>query len=167
MGPEVIHTIESSIRECDSHILRLRRAYNLLREFFPLSEEAMAVLAEERIEHIDQFIYRFIKLQDSMGVRLLPSLHSWLQGEVKPMPFLDILSDLEKFGVMPSERDWQFFRNLRNNLDHDYPENIDQTVITLNTLFEYWHSMENIYLDVRSYCIDRIEEIDSKLNNIS
>jgi hypothetical protein len=53
------------------------RAQNLLADRFPLLEKDFSNLQEEQIEHIDQFIYRFTKLQDSMGTRLLPSLYSY------------------------------------------------------------------------------------------
>ncbi len=46
----------------------------------------MPNLSEEQIEHIDQFIYRFTKLQDSMATRLMPAIYSWLEGESRPVP---------------------------------------------------------------------------------
>lgn len=77
MKNEARATIESSIKECDSHVARCVRAQNLLADRFPLLEKDFSNLQEEQIEHIDQFIYRFTKLQDSMGTRLLPSLYSY------------------------------------------------------------------------------------------
>jgi hypothetical protein len=53
-------------------------------------------LEEEQIEHIDQFIYRFTKLQDSMATRLLPAISSWLETDPGPKAFLDILNRLEQ-----------------------------------------------------------------------
>jgi len=156
---KIILTINSSIKECNSHLSRLTRSYGLIREFFPLSEETLKSCSEEKIEHLDQFIYRFTKLQDAMGTRLLPTIYSYLKNEIRPVPFIDILSGLEKFEVLTSENDWQFFRNLRNYLAHDYPESAAQTVLTLNTLFSNWDKMENLYIQVRDYCMKRIPGI--------
>ena len=72
-------TIISAIKECDSHIQRLRRGKGLLDKFFPMNTDALKNASEERIEHIDQFIYRFTRLQDSMGTKLLPTLYYWLE----------------------------------------------------------------------------------------
>lgn len=160
MDEKIIITINSSLKECDTHLSRLRRSYNLLKEFFPLTSESLKVSTEEKIEHIDQFIYRFTKLQDAMGARLLPSVYSYLQGVIRPVPFIDILADLEKFEILTSEYEWQFFRNLRNNLTHDYPESIEQTVITLNTLLSHWHTFEKLYLGVRKYCIEKVKGVE-------
>ncbi|GAB6089132.1 hypothetical protein [Spirochaeta dissipatitropha] len=142
-------TLRSSVQECDSHILRLQRGQALLSSFFPLSKVIMAQTSEDQIEHIDQFIYRFMKLQDSLGTRLLPSLYTILEQNTQPRPFLDMLNRLEQLGVLPSAADWQFFRNLRNNLAHDYPETIEQTVLTLNTLHSHWHKLHDFYTHIR------------------
>ena len=45
------------------------------------------------IEHIDQLVYRFTKLQDSMGTRLLPSMYTLLENTNDPKPFLLIGED--------------------------------------------------------------------------
>jgi len=124
-----------------------------------LTEGILKNCSEERIGYLDQFIYRFTKLQDAMGSRLLPSVYSYLKNEIKPVPFIDILSGLEKYEVLTSENDWQFFRNLRNFLTHDYSESIDQTVLTLNMLFGNWKKMESMYMRVREYSIQKIDGV--------
>lgn len=142
-------TLQSSVHECDSHILRLQRGQALLNNFFPLSKTIMEHASEDQIEHIDQFIYRFMKLQDSLGTRLLPSLYTILEQNTQPRPFLDMLNRLEQLEVLPSAADWQFFRNLRNNLAHDYPETIEQTVLTLNILHSHWPKLHDFYTHIR------------------
>ncbi len=142
-------TIESSLKENDMHIGRLERNRSLLADLFPLSVEAFSNLSEEQIEHIDQFIYRFTKLQDSMGRRLLPAMYTWLENDDRPMPFLDMLNRLEQLQVIDDVGKWQFFRNLRNNLAHDYPESMEQTVDTLNVLYNEIQALEDMYLKVR------------------
>ncbi len=128
-------TVESAIKENEAHRLKIKRSRELLKDVFPIDVGSFEALSEEEIEHIDQFIYRFTKMQDSLGIRLIPCLYSWLEGDTTPKPFLDILNRLEKMRVIDSVENWQFFRNLRNNLAHDYPESLSQTVETLNLLY--------------------------------
>ncbi|AFG36540.1 hypothetical protein [Spirochaeta africana] len=146
-------TLQSAVRECDSHMQRLDRSSELLAGFFPLTRTALEQADDQQIEHIDQFIYRFMKLQDSLGTRLLPSLYAILEQSTQPRPFLDILNRLEQLEVIPSAADWQFFRNLRNNLAHDYPESIDQTVLTLNTLHSHWPRLREFYQQARAAAV--------------
>lgn len=143
-------TLQSALQECDSHVHRLERSSGLLAAFFPLTRTALEQAQDQQIEHIDQFIYRFMKLQDSLGTRLLPSLYTILEQNTQPRPFLDILNRLEQLEVLPSVADWQFFRNLRNNFAHDYPETIDQTVLTLNTLHSHWPRLRQFYQHIRA-----------------
>ncbi len=148
-------TIASSIRECDSHISRIHRAVKLLASSFPLSAVSLESADDQLVEHVDQFVYRFVKLQDSMGRRLFPSLYTVLENDDAPLPFLDMLNRLEKLEVVTSVADWQFFRNLRNNLAHDYPESIEQTAQTLNALFSEWQKIEQLYLGAKLYYLER------------
>lgn len=151
-------TIKSAIRENDTHIRRLERANQLLDAFFPLTVNTFQALTEEQIEHIDQFVYRFTKLQDSMGTRLLPAVYAWLETDSRPVPFLDILNRLEQLGLIEDARKWQFFRNLRNNLAHDYPESVQQTVETLNLLHQRLQDLLSMYSRIREACAKRIGE---------
>lgn len=148
-------SIVSAISECDSHLYRLGRGKKLLDEFMPLTVATLKSASDERIEHLDQFIYRFTKLQDSMGTRLLPSLYRFFENSSQQIPFLDILNRLEQLEIITSVENWQFFRNLRNNLAHDYPESVDQTVLTLNALYSKWRNMEELYHQAREYYLSR------------
>ena len=156
---KLILTINSSIKECNSHVSKIKRSHGLISGFFPLTEDSLKSCSEEQIEHLDQVSYRFTKLQDSMGTRLLPSVYMYLKNDASPVPFIDILTGLEKLEVLTSEKDWQFFRNLRNYLAHDYPESLGQTVMTLNALYSNWEKMEALYLSVRDYCIEKIDGV--------
>ena len=158
---EVRSKIDSALQENDTHLRRLERAKRLLAEFFPLTTKTFQSLTEEQIEHIDQFVYRFNKLQDSMGTRLLPAVYAWLEADSRPVPFLDILSRLEQLGLIEGSNQWQFFRNLRNNLAHDYPESVQQNVEALNLLFRHIQDMESMYSGIREAIIKRMGNLPS------
>ncbi len=148
-------TIQSAVNECDRHLDRIMKARRRLESVFPLTADQLDAADDALVEHIDQFVYRFTKLQDAMGTRLLPTLHTFLEGNDQPLPFLDVLGTLEKYQVIPSLVEWQFFRNLRNSLAHEYPEDLEQTVQALNALYEQWPRMEAMYEQVRSFYLAR------------
>jgi len=148
-------TIQSAVKECDKHLDRIRKARQRLEKVFPLTAGQLDRADDVLVEHIDQFVYRFTKLQDAMGTRLLPTLHAFLEENDRPLPFLDVLGTLEKYQVIPSLVEWQFFRNLRNSLAHEYPEDIEQTVQALNTLYGQWPRMEAMYEQVRGFYLAR------------
>ena len=144
-------TIDSAVREGESHLRHMERSSSLLADHFPLTAESLHALPDDVVPVLDQFIYRFTKLQDSMANRFLPALHSYIRSDDSPRPFLDILSYLEKTGALSSEEKWQFFRGLRNNLAHDYPESAAQTAETLNTLFDRWRELRTMFITARDF----------------
>ncbi len=148
-------TIQSAIKECDRHLERIHKARQRLESAFPLNVERLEAADDALVEHIDQFVYRFTKLQDAMGTRLLPALHTFLEENDRPLPFLDVLGTLEKYQVIPSLVEWQFFRNLRNSIAHEYPEDTEQTVESLNTLYDQWPRMDALYVQVRGFYLAR------------
>lgn len=141
----------SAIHECDAHQRKLVRSIGLLQDFFPLTEESYLALDDLQIEHIDQFIYRFTKLQDAIGLRLYPSIFAYIEQDSQPRPFLDILARLEKYEIVSDATEWQFFRNLRNHLAHEYPEDTKAIVETLNILVSRWSEFERFFNNARQY----------------
>jgi hypothetical protein len=155
MNEVAVLKIKSSIRECEAHLRQLSRCMSFLREFFPLTVPEFSSLGDERIEHIDQFIFRFSKFQDALGLRFFPALYSLLENDDGPRPFLDILARMESYGALKDLSQWQYFRNLRNNFAHDYPESAETTVSALNSLYEKWSGFVDIYRTARAFLESR------------
>lgn len=149
MKEELTATIDSAITEGESHLEKMHKSDRYLKTLHPITPATLQSLDEESVLRLDQFVYRFTKLQDSMARRFLPSLYALLEADTEPKPFLDILTRLEQLGVLPSVQTWQRFRNLRNNLAHDYPESLEQTADTLNQLLKTWGDLEEIFTRAR------------------
>jgi uncharacterized protein with HEPN domain len=74
-------------------------------------------------ERLDAFVSRFCRLQDTLGDKLLPI---YLRMQLEPIgTVLDNLNRAEKLGLIPSVADWIEARTLRNNLVHEYTEDVD------------------------------------------
>jgi len=65
MKDEMLHKIKSSIQENKSHLQKIKRAKDLLKDLFPANVNSFQAFSPQEIGHIDQFIYRFTKMQDS------------------------------------------------------------------------------------------------------
>lgn len=139
-------------------------AYHKVLLFFPLDVNKYRILSDEEIEHIDQMVYRFSKLQDSMGERLFKSVLMFLEEDIKNKPFLDILSRLEQLSILPSRDEWIRLRKLRNELSHEYSNEDEENVAVLNALFDEIKSLNGIFLEIKSYFDLRLSaRIDEKL----
>ncbi len=59
--------------------MRLNHAEAKMVLFMPLNADSYLTLSEDEIEHIDQFLFRFAKLQDTIGEKLIISILEYLQ----------------------------------------------------------------------------------------
>ena len=78
---------------------------------------------------VETFVARFGRLQDILGDKLLPRLLKAL-GE-NPSSFADNLDLAEKLGWMESVSDWLGMRALRNQMIHEYLEDLHVLKIAL------------------------------------
>ena len=150
--------------ECARHSKSMLSAYNKVLLFFPLDVNKYRILSDEEIEHIDQMVYRFSKLQDSMRERLFKSVLMFLEEDIKNKPFLDILNRLEQLSILPSRDEWLRLRKLRNELSHEYSNEDEENVAVLNALFDEIKSLNGIFLGIKSYFdLHMSTRIDGKL----
>ncbi len=138
----------SALEECKKHIQRINTALKFLEPLFPLTEAVLNALSDEQTAVLDQFLYRFAKLQDCIGLRLIPAVYALLESDTSAHPFIDILNRLEKLGVLTSAADWQYFRSLRNNFAHEYPDRPEDIVHGLNALYASWDKFMMLYMKI-------------------
>ena len=83
----------------------------------------MAQLERDRLllRLADQILFRFTKLQDALGERLAPATLRQLAESFEDWPMRDRLERLEKLGYLAVD-DWLRWRELRNRLAHEYPD---------------------------------------------
>ena len=66
--------IAEKFYECDKHEEKIRIAQKNLSILMPLSYEKYRSLCDVEISFIDQLIFRFSKLQDSIGEKIFPGI---------------------------------------------------------------------------------------------
>lgn len=93
------------------------------REWFESSQRKICPptwLSSQDRRLLDQFAYRFTRLQDDMGGRLFPALLGALGKEVTAMSVIDRLNRLEQLGWIPLVDEWLELRRIRNEFAHDF-----------------------------------------------
>jgi hypothetical protein len=114
--------LRPALKECGLHRMRLHAAWEETITFGPLQEPSLAEFTDEQVRTLDQLLFRFGKLQDAIGTRLLPAILQLVQEWRDNEPFLDKLNRAEKLGILPSVEQWQLLRELRNQTAHEYPD---------------------------------------------
>jgi hypothetical protein len=93
-------SFKEKLYECDKHVEKIRVSKNYLSKFMPLSLESYSKLTDIETSFIDQLIFRFSKLQDTMGEKLFPFILLLSKEEVKKKTFIDILNRLEELEIV-------------------------------------------------------------------
>ncbi len=143
---------ERLVREfeiCDRHIQRIHEALEALHADMPMSVDFYAGLDENQIRCMDQFIFRFSKLQDAMGAKLFRYALAYLDEDVSSLPMRDILNLLERYRFIDNADEWGYIRELRNEIAHDYPLLENDAVSVLNELISKVPLLEAIYERLR------------------
>ncbi len=113
--------LRAALAECALHAAVLADARALLPASFVPSD--VPALGADIRRLLDQLAFRFMKLQDSLGDKVLPGL---LAASLDPLPddvpFVQKLHRLERLGAVPSVERWKFLREVRNALAHEYPD---------------------------------------------
>ena len=148
---ETIERLQREYEVCDKHILRIDEALRGLKVDFPITLETYQRFDSDQIRCIDQFIFRFSKLQDAIGAKIFRYTLEILEEDVTSLPMRDILNRLERFNIIPSADEWIYIRELRNEIAHDYPLYENEIVVILNELVVKVEVVIDIYNKLKTY----------------
>lgn len=152
---ELKDKLKETLAICSLHYKRMNFAWTNIKHNFPLTEQKFGNIEEMEMALFDQTIYRFTKLQDSMGSRLFIQVLEALQEETANKPFIDLLNQLEKLELIESASSWIELRQVRNALAHEYPSFKELQVKELNLLPEEIDKLTTIWKSMETYCLSR------------
>jgi len=142
---------DAAVGECRLHADVLADALSRLPVGF--RAEDVAKIGSEQRRVLDQAAYRFMKLQDSLGEKVLPGILTLVQEPLPPeATFAEKLQRLERLGVLDSVGTWRLLREVRNSLAHEYPEHPALQAAALTRLIKGVRELLRLWSDVERYC---------------
>jgi hypothetical protein len=112
-------------------------------------EATLAAADAALVRTTDQFVLRFIKLQDTLGDHVLRRFATEVLGEpLEDAPLIDVLARLERFGLLDA-REWLRCRALRNALTHEYPDRLEIRAAILNEALVQADRLGALVLELR------------------
>ncbi|MBN4082530.1 hypothetical protein JYT13_01845 [Mariprofundus ferrooxydans] len=146
--------IAETFQTLNLHIDRANKAYDEV-VLFADDLNLQALDDFDKVKVIDSFIFRFIKIQDLMGNKLFREILEALGEYQISMSMLDVLDRLEQLELLNSAEQWMDYRNLRNILTHEYPDNRDEILEGIQVALKVFPEIKNIQSDMRVYVSDR------------
>jgi len=118
------------IESCSQHVRYLNAAEMRLPERITAAD--LDARDDNLVAALDQFAYRFVRLQDTLGGRVFRRLLvEHFSEPYEDSSLRDVVDRLEKLGVLASAERWSQFRAMRNTLAHDYPETAEEKAIAI------------------------------------
>lgn len=125
----------------------------LFGNLFTIEEAQKIEIDPILAERLDAFVSRFGRLQDTVGDKLLPALLSALAEA--PGPAIDNLDKAEKFGFIESADVWMEMRRLRNQMVHEYVEDL----AVLSSALRNGHAFVPALVAAARRCVTEVERI--------
>ena len=113
--------LQHAFSVCQGHADALQDALQDM-QLRALSADDYSNLSKADRRLLDQFAYRYTRLQDDMGARLFPAVLKALGEDIAPLSAIDRFGRLEQLGWLASADEWLALRQVRNQFAHDYPD---------------------------------------------
>ena len=123
LGPTMAARLSFLVRVVHKECSLLQATDNKLFAQPFTDEHARSVASDPDLaERLDAFVSRFGRLQDTVGDKLLPAVLDGLGETVGAA--IDNLDRAEKLGLLASADRWMETRRLRNQMVHEYIEDV-------------------------------------------
>jgi len=136
--------------EANLHKKRLQSARDKLKTTMPLDINKYNKLDDVFIAIVDQMLFRFSKLQDTLGEKIFPLILELLKEPVKKMSFIDRLNRLEELELLDKE-EWMALREDRNEITHEYSYNEDDIVENINFTYQRSEKLIEIFESIKKF----------------
>jgi len=94
---------------------------------------------------LEAYLKRFSSLQDYLGAKVFRGLLDMAGISYRKMS--EVLTLIEKEEIVSLDR-WIEFRNIRNELEHDYPDELEEALRDLQYCVDSFDYMEEVVLKV-------------------
>jgi len=145
--------VDKYINECTKHQLWILESFNEIQNIFPLSGKRYTSLTAMEIKNIDQFLFRFSKMQDTIGEKLFRLIVEDFVEDTSKMTFIDLLNQLERIGILESTQDWQNLRKARNNISHQYDDDPEEMAEAINRIFAQKDILIEIFSNIKKHYV--------------
>ncbi len=145
--------LKETIEAVDINIKRAKSDYDEIKSWDSLSPKYFEDNDKRRV--VDSFIFRFIKIQDLIGEKFFKEVLAGIGEYKRNMSFIDILDRLEKLELIDNADKWNNFRELRNNLSHEYPANELEIIKDIKLALTAFQEIADIYSNIIKYLKER------------
>ena len=133
----------------EKHYIAIKQYKNLIDDLLQESniydQFIFNTLKPEKRAILDAYLKRFASIQDFLGTKIF-SLLLDIAG-INNSKMSEVLSNIEKENIIDSLESWIVLREVRNELEHDYPEELQEALDDLKYCVDSFEQLEKYYLN--------------------
>ena len=114
-------------------------------------------LKSEKKAILDAYLKRFSSIQDFMEAKIFALLLE--VAGINSHKMSEILYYIEKEQIIDSLENWIELREVRNDLEHDYPEDLQEALNNLKFCVDSFYKIEGYYFNALNFSKSYIDEI--------
>jgi len=122
---------------------------NLLKEKNIYDQFIFNSLKPQEKAILDAYLKRFSSIQDFLGAKIFALLLD--VAGINSSKMSEVLYYIEKEEIIDSLENWIELREVRNELEHDYPEELEEALIDLKFCIENFYKIESYYQNSLSF----------------
>ncbi len=137
------------LNKIEKHYIALKDYHQLISEM--VSQKNIfdtAVFLTLKIQDkavLDAYLQRFSSLQDFLGAKIFPLLIE-ISG-IGSSKMSEVLYHVEKEGIIDDLSHWIELKEVRNELEYDYPEELQKALEDLQHCIDSFKKLESYYLN--------------------
>jgi len=128
---------------------KVQKHFDALREYkeyieqtgFDFSRKNFEAMGTPDKAVLEAYLKRFSSLQDYLGAKVFKSLLD--AAGITYTKMSEVLTIIEKEGIIDLDT-WIAFRNVRNNLEHDYPDELEEALADLHDCIDSFSYMQHV-----------------------
>jgi len=137
----------SRLKMLSAHFSALSDYHSLINDILTHKNlyhlEVFTQLSIQEKAFLDAYLKRFSSMQDFLGAKVFPVL---LESAGIPQSSMsETLSFIEKEGIIDDLSHWIELRQTRNELEHDYPEKLEEALINLKFCIDSYATLQGYY----------------------
>jgi len=149
MSKKIANILQNRLNKLEKNYLALKE-YNTLIEKLSLDIDIFTPsnfekLLPEQKAILDAYLKRFSSVQDFLGAKVFALLLDIAGISYSKMS--EVLYHIEKEGIIDSFEEWIELREARNELEHDYPDELEDALEDLRFCVESFDRLERYYIN--------------------
>ena len=149
MSKKIADILQNRLNKLEKNYLALKE-YNTLIEKLSLDIDIFTPsnfekLLPEQKAILDAYLKRFSSVQDFLGAKVFALLLDIAGISYSKMS--EVLYHIEKEGIIDSFEEWIELREARNELEHDYPDELEDALEDLRFCVESFDRLERYYIN--------------------